>query len=73
MHPDLFKFRGVDSDRVRGHEEWIAILRLQNKIDKIKQDEKNWHRDFNQDCFIIADHIDFLLYKTFQNHERKVA
>lgn len=60
----------VDFNRV-SHQEAVAIVKLRTRINAIKAEEQNWHRDFAMECFIIGDHIDFLLSQTFINHERK--
>jgi hypothetical protein len=66
-------YESVDKDKVLGHEEWIAIARIVPKITELREQERIWHDQFRTECFIIADHIDFLMYKTFDNHERRVA
>lgn len=67
----LDMYESVDKERVRGHEEWLAIARIVPKISEFAYAEHRWHEDFNMECFIIADHIDFICAETFNNHERR--
>lgn len=62
----------VDWNKVRD-EETVPILTLINETSTFQKEDKEWHRDFGMECFIIMDHLDFLLSQTFTNHERKVA
>jgi len=64
-------YESVNWDKVKGHEEALAIAKLIPKIAKIHTEEKQYYQDFGTECFIIADHIDFLLFETFKNYDRK--
>jgi hypothetical protein len=60
----------VDWNRVRD-EETVPILNLISKTSKFQKEQSDWSRDFNMECFIIMDHMDFILAETFNNHERR--
>ena len=64
-------YESVNADKVNGAEEWIAIGKLAPAIAEFRQEDSNWHRDFNFDCFIILDDLDWKMFETFNNHARR--
>jgi len=65
-------YESVDFGRCKGTDEIIAVARLAPKILSIWDEERRLQENLRQDLLATLDDVDFTMYATFKNHERRM-
>jgi len=65
-------YESVDFGRCKGTDEVIAVARLAPKILSIWEEERRLHESLRQDLLATLDDVDFTMYATFKNYDRRM-